>query len=267
MNQSVKAPTPIEQQLAVWSAGNYADLGVRLQIVGEALAETIALRPGEAVLDVAAGNGNFSLAAARRFADVTATDLVPELVEKARIRSLSEGLDLTCQVENAEALTFADDSFDVVASVFGVMFVQDHAVAAQELARVCKPRGRIGLAVWSAEGFIGQVFKVIEKYRAKAPAASPMDWSREEYLTELFPNATEIQAESHHYMFRHYDAERWVEYFSDFYGPLKTVLAGLDETSGNDLKNDLIALCNEINSDAGSFLAPAEYKQIQIRFC
>ena len=263
MNHPVKAPTPIEQQLAVWSAGNYADLGVRLQIVGEELAEAITLKPGEEVLDVAAGNGNFSLAAARRFTNVTATDLVPELIEKARIRSLSEGLGLTCQVENAEALTFADHSFDVVASVFGVMFAQDHKVAAQELVRVCKPTGRIGLAVWSADGFIGQVFRVIGKYKAKAPV-SPMDWSRKDYLQTLFPDAAEILIDSEHYMFRHHSAEQWVDYFSKFYGPLKTVLASLDEQLVADLKNDLLELCNEVNAGEQTFLAPAEYKQILI---
>src|SRR5688572_21998543 len=141
------------RQQAAWSAGDYAVVGTTLQIVGETLCETLDVHSGQRVLDVAAGNGNAALAAARRWCDVVATDYVPALLERARERAAAERLGITVREADAEALPFPDESFDVVVSTFGVMFTADHERAAAELVRVCKRGGKIGLANWTPEGF------------------------------------------------------------------------------------------------------------------
>ncbi|HJS76860.1 MAG TPA: class I SAM-dependent methyltransferase, partial [Burkholderiales bacterium] len=150
-----------KRQQAAWSAGDYALIGTTLQIVGEELCEALDIRSGQKVLDVAAGNGNVSLAAARRWCDVVATDYVPALLERARERAAAERLPMEFQEADAEALPFSDASFDAVVSTFGVMFTPDQERAAAELVRVCKGGGKIGLANWTPEGFIGQLFKTI----------------------------------------------------------------------------------------------------------
>ena len=152
------------RQQAAWSSGDYAVVGTTLQIVGEQLCEALDLRFGQSVLDVAAGNGNVTLAAARRGGEVTSTDYVPALLERGRARAAAEGFSIVMQEADAEALPFADASFDVVVSTFGVMFTPNQDKAAAELLRVCKPGGKIGLANWTPEGFIGQLFKTIGKH-------------------------------------------------------------------------------------------------------
>ena len=156
------------RQQAAWSSGDYALIGTTLQIVGEELCEALDVRSGQKVLDVAAGNGNVSLAAARRWCDVVATDYVPALLERARERAAAERLDIEFREADAEALPFPDGSFDVVVSTFGVMFTPDQDRAAAEMVRVCKRGGKIGLANWTPEGFIGQLFKTIGKHVAAA---------------------------------------------------------------------------------------------------
>lgn len=152
------------RQQVAWASGDYAVIGTSLQIVGESLCEAIDIRAGQSVLDVAAGNGNATLAAARRWCDVTSTDYVPALLEKGRARAAAEGLTVTFQTADAEALPFEDASFDVVLSTFGVMFTPNQDTAADEMVRVCKPGGKIGLANWTPDGFIGQLFKTIGKH-------------------------------------------------------------------------------------------------------
>ncbi|HEV7835437.1 MAG TPA: class I SAM-dependent methyltransferase, partial [Caballeronia sp.] len=149
------------RQQAAWSAGDYAVVGTTLQIVGENLCEALDLRAGSRVLDVAAGNGNASLAAARRWCEVTSTDYVSTLLESGRARAQAEGHTIQFQEADAENLPFPDASFDVVMSTFGVMFAPDHAQAASEMIRVCRPGGRIGLACWTPQGFLGQLLQVV----------------------------------------------------------------------------------------------------------
>src|SRR4051794_7265597 len=173
------------RQQAAWSTGNYAVVGTTLQIVGENLCEALDLRSTARVLDVAAGNGNASLAAARRWCDVTATDYVPALLDRARERSEAERLNIAFQEADAEALPFTDRSFDVVVSTFGVMFTPDQERAASELVRVCKRGGKIGLANWTPDGFVGQLFKTIGKHTPPpAGAKSPALWGTPARLTE-----------------------------------------------------------------------------------
>src|SRR5215216_6802386 len=160
----IDLPSLKARQQAAWSSGDYAVVGTTLQIVGEELCEALDIRSGQSVLDVAAGNGNATLAAARRWADVTSTDYVPALLERARERAAAERLPVTFQQADAEDLPFADRSFDVVLSVFGVMFTPNQERAAQELLRVCRPGGKIGLANWTPDGFIGHLFRMIGKH-------------------------------------------------------------------------------------------------------
>ena len=187
---SVKA-----KQQATWASGDFAVIGTTLQIVGESLAEAADVRSGERVLDVAAGNGNATLAAARRFAKVTSTDYVPSLLEKGAARAAAEGLEVAFQVADAEDLPFDDASFDVVLSTFGVMFTPDHVRSSSEMLRVLRDGGRMGLANWTPEGFIGQLFKVIGAYLPPPPGlVSPAAWGTERHIVELFgPWAADIR--------------------------------------------------------------------------
>jgi SAM-dependent methyltransferase len=161
------------QQLA-WASGDYAVVGTTLQIVGESLAEACDLRWDEDVLDVAAGNGNATLAAARRGARVTSTDYVSTLLDRGATRAQAEGLDVRFQIADAEALPFESASFDAVLSTFGVMFAPDHAAAASEMTRVCRPGGRIGLANWTPGGFIGQMFKTLGRHLPPPAGVQPL---------------------------------------------------------------------------------------------
>src|SRR3977135_1053581 len=175
------------RQHAAWSSGDYAVVGTTLQIVGEELCEALDLRSGQKVLDVAAGNGNVTLAAARRWCDVVSTDYVPSLLERGRRRAAAEGLLVEFKEADAEALCFGDATFDAVVSTFGVMFTPNQDKAAAELARVCKSGGKIGLANWTSEGFIGQLFKVLGKYLPPPPGSkSPALWGSMAHVTDMF---------------------------------------------------------------------------------
>src|SRR3954451_8113334 len=210
-----------ERQKGAWSSGDYAVIGTTLQIVGEELCEALDLRAGQSVLDVAAGNGNASLAAARRWCEVTSTDYVPALLERARERARAEQLNIAFREADAERLPFHDESFDVVVSTFGVMFTPDHERAAAELVRVCKRGGKIGLASWTPEGFIGQLFKTVGKHLAPPPGAkSPARWGTCAGLSELFePDAASIETAHRHFAFRYRSPEHWLEVFKTYYGP------------------------------------------------
>src|SRR5438552_2019744 len=185
------------RQQGAWSSGDYAVVGTTLQIVGETLCEALDLRAGQKILDVAAGNGNVTLAAARRWCEVVSTDYVPALLERGRERAAAERLAIESREADAEALPFADASFDAVVSTFGVMFTADQDKAAAELVRVCKPGGKIGLANWTPDGFIGQLFKTIGKYMPPpAGVKSPALWGTGARITQLFgAQASSIQLE------------------------------------------------------------------------
>src|SRR6202166_3605749 len=192
------------RQQAAWSSGNYAIVGTTLQIVGEELCEALDLRAGSKVLDVAAGNGMASLAAARRWCEVTSTDYVPALLERGRARAEAEGMAIEFREADAENLPFADSHFDTVLSTFGVMFTPNQDKAAAELLRVCKPQGTIGLANWTPDGFIGQVFKTLGKYLLPpAGAKSSALWGTRGKLGEMFDaGASSVKAQSRLFNFR-----------------------------------------------------------------
>jgi SAM-dependent methyltransferase len=255
------------RQQAAWSTGNYAVVGTTLQIVGENLCEALDLRSGSRVLDVAAGNGNATLAAARRWCDVTSTDYVASLLEAGRARAEAEGHKIHFQEADAENLPFADASFDVVMSTFGVMFTANHEKAASELARACRPGGKIGMANWTPESFIGQVFKTIGKYIPPAPGVkSPSTWGTKARLDELFgPAAHEIGVTNREFVFRYRSPANWIEVFRTWYGPITKAFGALDAERQAAFTQDLTALMESGNhAKDGTLVLPSEYLEVVI---
>jgi ubiquinone/menaquinone biosynthesis C-methylase UbiE len=256
------------RQQKAWSTGNYAVVGTTLQIVGESLCEALDLRAGARVLDVAAGNGNATLAAARRFGEVTSTDYVPALLESGRSRAAAEGASVHFQEADAEDLPFPDASFDVVLSTFGVMFTPDQEKAASELARVCRPGGKIGLANWTPDGFIGQMFKVIGKYLPPAPGVRPPAlWGTKARLEELFAGKGRVRTESKHFSFRYKSPRHFVEVFRTWYGPVNRAFAALQATPDRaaELERDLLELIERGNrSGDATLVAPSEYLEVVV---
>jgi ubiquinone/menaquinone biosynthesis C-methylase UbiE len=255
------------RQQGAWSSGDYAIVGTTLQIVGEQLCEALDIRAGQKVLDVAAGNGNATLAAARRWCDVVSTDYVPSLLARGRNRAAAEGLSIRFEEADAEALSFADASFDAVVSTFGVMFTPDQDKAAAELLRVCRSGGKIGLANWTPEGFIGQVFKTLGKHLPPpAGAKSPALWGTEARINEMFgPSAASIKAERRNFTFRYRSAEHFLDVFKNYYGPMLKAFAALDAANQQGLQNDLMALVGRMNrAEDGTMVAPGEYLEIVI---
>jgi ubiquinone/menaquinone biosynthesis C-methylase UbiE len=257
-----------QRQQATWASGDFAVIGTTLQIVGETLAEAADVRADERVIDIAAGNGNATLAAARRFARVTSTDYVPHLLEKSSHRAKAEGLDVAFQVADAEALPYADETFDVALSTFGVMFTPDHARAAAEMLRVVRPDGRIGMANWTPAGFIGQLFKVVAAHLPPQPAglSSPMLWGDEAHIAALFgARAKAIRADRRVFNFRYRSAEHFVEVFRAFYGPTNKAFAALDDKGQASLRSGLVALLEKCNvAGQRSLVVPAEYLEVVV---
>ena len=275
MSEVISAPAPVvdlsavktKQQMA-WSSGDYAVVGTTLQIVGETLCEALDLRAGEHVLDVAAGNGNATLAAARRWCDVTSTDYVPALLERGRTRASAEGLPVKFEQADAEKLPYKDQSYDVVMSTFGVMFTPDQDKAAAEMARVCKTGGRIGMANWTPESFVGGIFKTIGKYIPPAAGVkSPALWGTEVRLNELFGKNTEsITVERKNFVFRYQNAAHFLEVFRTFYGPMHKAFGALDASKQEALTADLLALAEKFNrATDGTLVAPSEYLEVVIK--
>ena len=256
-----------QRQQATWASGDFAVIGTTIQIVGESLAEAADVRAGERVLDVAAGNGNATLAAARRFAEVTSTDYVPALLDKGRERARAEGLKVEFKVADAEDLPFADGSFDVALSTYGVMFTPEHRRAARELLRVVRSGGRIGLANWTPDGFIGQLFKVIGRHVPPAAGLqSPALWGTEPHIVELFGSqAADIRCERRMFNFRYRSAAHWVQVFRDFYGPTHKAFAALDAAGQQALEGEITALLQKMNTAGkASLVVPAEYLEVVV---
>ena len=254
-------------QRAAWSSGDYAVVGTTLQIVGEELCEALDLRAGQKVLDVAAGNGNASLAAARRWCQVTATDYVPGLLARAGERAGADRLDVALREADAEALPFPDGAFDAVVSTFGVMFTPNQDRAAAELIRVCAPGGKIGLASWTPDGFVGQLFRTIGRYVPPAAGLrSPALWGTRERIAELFrAHASSIEAKVRYFAFRYRSPEHWLDVFRTYYGPVLKAFAALDAAAQGALTGDLMALIDQLNRSGDStMVVPGEYLEIVV---
>jgi SAM-dependent methyltransferase len=276
MNTSAVAVEPVAgpdlalvktRQQAAWASGDYAVVGTTLQIVGEDLCEALDIRAGQKVLDVAAGNGNVSLAAARRWCEVTATDYVQKLLDRARERASADHLDIAFREADAEALPFEDGSFDTVVSTFGVMFTPNQERAAAELVRVCRPGGKIGLANWTPDGFIGQLFKTIGKHvPPPAGVKSPALWGTRERIAELFnAHGSAIETRERHFVFRYRSPEHWLEIFRTYYGPVLKAFAALDASAQAALAADLTALIARFNrSGDGTMVVPSAYLEIVV---
>ena len=266
-------PAPVDlkalkaRQQGAWASGDYAVVGTTLQIVGEELCEALDVHAGQKVLDVAAGNGNATLAAARRWCDVVSTDYVPALLERGRQRAAADGLSIEFKEADAEALPFADGSFDAVVSTFGVMFTPDQDKAAAEMLRVCRSGGKIGLANWTPEGFIGQLFKTLGKYLPPpAGAKSPALWGTQARITEMFgTSAASIKVERRHFTFRYRSPMHFLDVFRNYYGPTLKAFAALDETNQRRLADDILKLIASMNrAEDGTMVLASEYLEIVV---
>jgi ubiquinone/menaquinone biosynthesis C-methylase UbiE len=272
MNVHAASPATIDlgaikrRQQTAWGSGDYAVIGTTLQIVGETLCEAVDLRSNQRVLDVAAGNGNATLAAARRFADVVSTDYVPALLERGRQRAQADRLPVTFQQADAEALPFPDASFDVVLSTFGVMFTPNQQQAANELIRVCRPGGKIGLASWTPQSFIGELFKTMGKYVPPAPGMkSPALWGSKAHLDTLFGAQATVAAQSRTFVFRYKSPQHWVEIFRTYYGPVAKAFEAIDPQPREALQADIYALIDKFNlARDGTLVVPGEYLEAVI---
>ncbi len=255
------------KQNAAWSSGDYSRIGTTLQIVGETLAEAMDLPPDSKVLDVAAGNGNATLAFARRWCEVTSTDYVDQLLDQGRTRAEAEALSVTYKIADAEQLPFEDETFDAVVSTFGVMFAPDQTKAAAELMRVCRPGGKIGLANWTPDGFIGQVFKTLGRHVAPpSGVSSPALWGSRPWIEEMFSGAARsIAIADRAFVFRYRSPDHFVEFFRTYYGPMHKAFLALDQSGQAALSTDLKATIARFNTSTdGSMRAPSDYAEIVI---
>jgi ubiquinone/menaquinone biosynthesis C-methylase UbiE len=267
MNAPVDFNALKTRQMAAWGSGDYAVIGTTLQIVGESLAEACDLRFDERVLDVAAGNGNATLAAARRGCAVTSTDYVGSLLERGAERARAERLEVTFQTADVEALPFADAGFDAVISSFGVMFAPDHASSAAEMLRVCRPGGRIGLANWTPDSMVGRMFKVLGRYVPPPAGVQPPGlWGTEPHLRNLFGDgAAAIAITPRVFNFRYRSAAHFIEVFRTWYGPVHKAYAALPADQADGLTRDLAELLDGLNrAGSGSLVVPAEYLEVVV---
>ncbi|WP_214108639.1 class I SAM-dependent methyltransferase [Acrocarpospora catenulata] len=260
-------PTIKQRQQATWAAGDYAAVGTRLLLTAELLCEAVDLRAGERVLDVACGNGNAALAAARRFCNVVGVDFVPALLDRARARAHAEGLDATFEEADAEALPFPDTSFDVVVSTCGAMFAPDQEQTARELLRVCRPGGRIGMVNWVPDSYVGELFRTISRYLPSPPGLQPpVLWGSQDRLRELFGPEVTISAPRRSFLWRFPSADHQVDFFTTHYGPTNRAVAALGADRAADLKAEMFDLVKRFNtSDDDTVVLRMDYLEAVIR--
>jgi SAM-dependent methyltransferase len=253
------------RQRSTWSDGDYAAIGTTLQLTGELLCEAVDVVAGELVIDVAAGNGNAALAAARRGGVVTACDYVDQLLDRTGARAAAEGVAIELCPADAEKLPFDDGTFDVVLSTFGVMFTPQPEIAAAELLRVCRPGGRIGLANWTPAGFVGQMFKLVGSL-VPPPAGlrSPLEWGEPARLFELLDGGVSaLTVTPRTYVFRYRSARHWLDAFRTQYGPVLRAFAALDADGRDELDSELMGLARAHNtSTSGALRIPSEYLEV-----
>jgi ubiquinone/menaquinone biosynthesis C-methylase UbiE len=254
------------KQSVIWGNGPYERVSEHLTVAHDHLFRALPPRPGERWLDIATGTGEIARPAARAGAEVTGLDLAPELIETARAKAAAEDLEITFEVGDAEALPYEDASFDTVTSTFGVMFAPDHEQTASELMRVCRPGGRIGLASWTPEGFLGQLFRVLSRHVPPTPGVrSPPLWGASAHLQELFKDAHKIEHALRYFAFRYRSPEHWIEVFRTYYGPVLKAFGTLDADGQRALEADLTALLREADrGGAAGLVVPAAYLETVI---
>jgi SAM-dependent methyltransferase len=254
-----------QRQQQIWASGDYSAVGATILLMSELLVEAVDVRAGEQVLDVATGSGNAALAAARRFAAVTGVDYVPALLDCGRRRATAEGLSVTYDHGDAEALPFPDASFDVVLSVVGAMFAPNHPQVAREMLRVSRPGGRIGMANWTPDGFVGGMLRTVGRYVPPPAGVQPATrWGDEAYLRELFGDAiSSLDVERRAHVFRYHSPEHFAQFFLTHYGPTERAYAAIDEEAKVNLARDLADLARQFNvADDGTLVAPADYLEV-----
>jgi len=252
-------------QQAMWSRGDFHRIGVSQVVVGEMLVRALGVHAGERVLDVAGGAGNTALAAARRWAQVTCTDYVPDLLEHARARADVEGLPLTTQTADAQALPFPDGSFDVVTSTFGAMFAPDQHATASELVRVLRPGGRLGMANWTPDSWVGAQFGLQARYLPPPDGVlPPAIWGTRERLEELFAGlVADLQTSTQHADFVHHSTTSLFTLFKDWFGPVATTVSRLTGDQAAAFTRDWTALADQHNTAVdGTCEIPSPYLQV-----
>ncbi len=253
-------------QQKVWSEGDFSMVAGLVMSTAEGLAESLDIIPGEKVLDVACGSGNGAIAAARRaWGNTTGADFVPALLERARERAGAERLEIEFVEADAENLPFADGSFDVVMSIYGAMFAPDQARTAAELLRVCRPGGRIGMANWVPDGFVGKMFLTTAKHAPLPPGLDPpVLWGTEERLRELFGDkVSDLEVTRRTMRQRFYSADHWLDVFRTYFGPTKVAFERVGPEGADALEADLRALL-ESSNEAGerALVIPADYLEV-----
>jgi ubiquinone/menaquinone biosynthesis C-methylase UbiE len=253
------------RQRQTWASGDYHVIAALIVPVSERLCDEVDLRAGQRVLDVATGSGNTAIAAARRLCEVTGVDYVPALLERGRARAAAEGLQVTFEEGDSEALPVADDSYDVVLSTFGSMFAPNQEQTARELLRACRPGGRIGLASWTPEGWIGEVFRITGRH-VPPPAGlrPPTCWGTEEGMRELLGDGiASLRTTRRTFDWRFASARQYLDLFRTYYGPTYKAFEALDEPGRRALADDLyVAVERRNRSGDGTLLVPSEYLEL-----
>jgi len=253
------------RQQQTWASGDYHVIAAIIVPMAERLCDTVDLRADQTVLDVATGSGNAAIAAARRMTSVTGMDYVQELLDRGKARAASEGVPVRFELGDAEALPVQDASYDVVLSTVGVMFAPNQAQAARELLRVTKPGGRIGLANWTPEGWVGDMLRTVGRHVAPpAGLQPPTRWGSEAAVRELFGNGVaSVEATRQNFVWRFKSAEQYLDLFRSYYGPVVKAFAALDESGQTALASDLLAgFYRFAIPTQGTFLVPAEYLEV-----
>lgn len=255
-------------QQKVWAMGDFSVVANSVYIVAEILAETVDLRAGQKVLDVATGSGNTAIAAARRWCEVTGIDFVPALLERGRERAQAERLQIEFKQGDAEELPFPDSSFDAVLSTFGVMFAPNQEKAAGEMLRVCKPGGKIGMANWTPDGFLGEMFKLPGKYIPKPPGLDPpVLWGTKERIQELFGGGSaDIQVNPRQVVFRYLSVDHYIDFMRTHFGPTKITFEKLDPDKQNEYAEEMRGVLRSFHRGEGEkpIQVPSDYLEVVV---
>jgi SAM-dependent methyltransferase len=245
------------KQQKVWCLGDYGRVGSLLSWIGESLVHQLDVHAGERVLDVAAGNGNAALPAARRFADVLATDYVPDLLEQAQRRAEADGVVLRTGLADAQALPFGDGEFDVVMSTIGAMFAPDQEAVARELTRVCRSGGRIGMANWTPDSMVGDMFRTVGRHVPPPQGVLPaVAWGTEDRVAELLgPYCRELRTARRTCAFRFSSAQACLDYFRTWYGPTVAAFRAVDAGGRAQLEAELVKVFEDHGAATDGTLA------------